>query len=338
MANETKVETKSEAKVNTIPKLKVDISKVVSTVRAGFGKDKASALQIATGSSVTKPSKDSDFVVWRNSDGSLSPWEALTGIRGIPFGMITSVEGKSNSGKSSTAMMFMKKAQEQGVLVILVDSENKFSKDRFDKLFGGNSDDILITTSKMILESGNHVEQIVHAVMEQNPNQKILVVIDSLGGLLPRNEGLEFHIDASKQMAAAAKDNGSLLRRIVSLMEKYKNREINDEMIACLLINQTYAQINSPGQTGAGGAKVAYYSSIIVQLTRRNDLTKIKNGVKVKYGILSRAKVAKNHLHSAEITVSELPIIITAGDIILASEKKTKASEEGDEELVVEDD
>jgi RecA/RadA recombinase len=318
------------------PRLKLNLDTVVSKVRTGFGKDKSAAAKISTGASISRPEKDSDFILW---DQPGSPWQLLTGTRGLIFGRITQIAGKSNSGKSSHAMQLMKLAQDQGVAVVLIDSENKFSKFRFENHFGGDASQLLITSSKMILEAGNHLEQMIHAIYEQNKKQKVLIVWDSLGGSLARNEGADT-LDSSKQMAAASKENGSVMRAIVRLMEEYKDKENNDEMIACLLINQSYANIGAPGQVQSGGQKVEYYSSLIIQLTRRGDITKVKDGMKIKTGIETRAKVSKNHVSDSETSVSELQLVITAGGIRLLKDAKLKSISEnsaGESELEEED-
>jgi RecA/RadA recombinase len=295
------------------------LNKLVEKARASYGKDKSRAMQISTGRDISRPTKDSDFICWKNS-----PWETLTGIRGLPFGRISQIAGKPDSGKSSMASQFMKNAQDQGVLVILWDSENKFSSHRFDNFFKGDSNNMLITTSKMILQGAEQIERLITAAMEDDPDRKVLVIWDSVGGTLAKNEGDETNLSDSKQMAAAAKENKMVMRNLTRVMEKYKHRETNEEMIAVLLINQTYANIGAPGQKESGGVGVEYFSSIILQLSRKQDLTKISKGVKIKTGIVSRAKVKKNHLFTGEFSVSELDLTVSAGGIGLLSEKKIK--------------
>ena len=297
---------------------KLDLNKIVNDVRSAYGKDRAKASQISTGSSISRPTDDSSFVCWKDS-----PWSELTGVPGIPFGRIVQIAGRPDSGKSSHAMQFMKLAQDQNVLVILCDVEGKFSVKRFDTKFHGDSSQVVIITSKMILECGDEIEKVITAAKDQDPDCKIMIVIDSVGGGLAKNEG-DDSMDSSKQMASAAKENGAVMRAIVRLMEKYKNREKNEESICALLINQVYARIGSPGQVEAGGQKVEYFSSIILQLTRKSDLTKIKDGVKRKIGIVTRAKVKKNHLFDGDDSVAELDLVITAGGIDLLSKQKTK--------------
>lgn len=300
---------------------KIDLNKLVSTVRSSYGKDKGRAAQISTGSNITKPTRDEEFVCWKDS-----PWELLTGIKGLPFGKVVQIAGRPDSGKSSHATAFMQKAQEQNCLVILWDTEGKFSPNRFDKYFHGDSSQLITVTSRMILEGGDEVEKIVHAAKEQDPACKVLIVWDSVGGTLAKNEG-EDSLGESKQMAAAAKENGQVMRAFVRLMEKYKLRETNEETVSVLLINQSYANIGAPGQKESGGQKVEYFSSIIVQLTRKSDLTKVVQGVKRKIGIVTRAKVKKNHLFDGEDSVAELDLVITAGSIDLLSNKKVKKSD-----------
>lgn len=303
---------------------KLDLNKIVSDVRSAYGKDKGKALQVSTGSSISRPVGDNAFVNWKDS-----PWHELTGVQGIPFGRIVQIAGRPDSGKSTHAMQFMKLAQDQNILVILLDSENKFSLKRFNNKFGGNSDELIIISSKMILEGADEVEKVVTAAKEQDIECRILIVVDSIGGSLAKNEG-EDSLDNSKQMASAAKENGTFMRGIVRLMEKYKNRETNEENICALLINQSYANIGAPGQKEAGGQKVEYFSSIILQLTRKSDLTKIKDGVKRKIGIVTRAKVKKNHLFDGDDSIAELDLVITAGGIDLLSKQKTKKDKSED--------
>lgn len=316
--------------------LKVDINKLVSDVKSSFGKDKGRASQISTGKDISRPVEDDDFIVWKDS-----PWELLTGIKGLPFGKVIQIAGRPDSGKSTHAAAFMKQAQDQGALVILWDTEGKFSANRFDKYFNGSSSDLVIVTSRMILEGGDQVEKIVHAAKEQDPECKILIVWDSVGGTLAKNEGEE-SLNETQQMASASKENGRVIRGFIRLMEKYKIKETNRETVGVLLINQSYANIGAPGQKESGGQKVEYFSSLILQLTRKSDLTKVVKGLKRKIGIVTRAKVKKNHLFDGEDSIAELDLMITAGGIDLLSNKKVKKEEtwgdesdtelEGDEE------
>lgn len=297
---------------------KVDLSSIlgsiVSGARESFKKgEKGLGLQIISGDNMSKPSKDSDFVFWKNS-----PWELCTSIIGCPFGKVIQISGRPDSGKSTHAMQFMKLAQDQGHLVILWDAEQKFSTKRFDEHFKGSSKDLLVVTNKMISEGADCVEALVHSAMKELPDKKIFIVWDSVGGSLPKSEKGKSKRD-SRQMAEAAKENGAVVRGFVMLMEEYRNKTTNEEKIGCLLINQTYANIGAPGQIESGGQKVAYHSSLIVQLTRVTDLFKTRDKVKRKVGIRTKMRVKKNHLFDGEDTIAQMLLDITAGGIAVSA-------------------
>lgn len=299
-------------------KITLDIESIVSKVQSSFGKDKGRAGEICKGSDIIYPTKDEEFVCWKDS-----PWQKLTSIKGVPFGKVVQIAGQPDSGKSTHAMQFMKNAMDQGVLSILWDSENKFSARRFSENFGGDPKKLIEITSKMILEGGDTVERTIHKIKEQEPDIKILLVWDSVGGTLAANEDVEINKDGSmeggldqgKQLAAAAKENGQVLRAFVRLMEKYKNRETGEETIGILLINQTYANIGSVGQKQSGGQKVEYFSSLILQLNRKGNIEWTRDGAKRKVGIISRAKVIKNHLFDGLECISEMELAVIAGGI-----------------------
>lgn len=309
----------------------IDINKVVADTRATYGKkEKSLKDQIGTGANITKPTEDHQFVLWKESH-----WEDLTGIKGLPFGYIVQIAGRPDSGKSSHAMAFMKQAQDQGVTVIFWDSEKKFSTKRYDDYFGGSSENMLWIGARAILEGGDAIARVISAIKAQSPNEKVLVVWDSVGGSLAKNESEQSLLDG-KQMAAAAKENGQVVRSFVNLMEKYKNKETNEDTIAFLLINQVYSNIGAPGQKESGGQKVEFHSSVILQLTRKSDLLIQREGKKYKTGIVTRAKVKKNHLFDGKDNIAELEVAVTASDVMVYEKKKKSSAAKG-ENLLDED-
>lgn len=301
---------KEVVKTDNKPALNVDA--ILNKARGVFGKsEKGLGLQITTASSVVRPNKDGDFICWPDSS-----WQIMTGIRGIPFGIIVQIAGRPDSGKSTHAMEFMVRAQKQGHIVILWDAEKKFSAKRYRDKFGGNPDEVILITNKMISEGGDIVDAVVHATMATHPNKKIFLVWDSVGGTLPQSEKDKAKRD-SRQAAEQAKESGRVVRGFVQLMEQYKNKETNEDRIAVLLINQTYANLKGPGQIESGGQKVEYHSSLIIQLTRKADLFKVREGIKRKVGISTRARVKKNHLFEGEDAIAEMILDIKANGVFV---------------------
>jgi len=312
--------------LKTKSKLKLDLNKLVKDVRSAYGKDKSRADQISTGDTIIRPKDDDDFIMWDNS-----AWSELVGLPGIPLNKIVQICGRPDSGKSTCAMEIMTRAQNQGFLVILIDSEGKFSKHRYDRHFKANSSELITINSRLILEAGDEVSKVVEVAKEQDPDCKILIVWDSIAASLSTGDSEKSLLD-TQQMAAHSKENGRVLRHWINLMEKYKNRETNKGTMAVLLINQTYANIGAPGQKESGGQKIEYFSSLILQLTRKKDLTKTVKGVKMKSGIVTRGKIRKNHLFDGDYNVSELDLVVTAGGIDLLSKQKVKGEVDGDED------
>ena len=318
---------KADDKVVKLNMAPLDINKLVKKAQETYGKkDQGLARQLSTGKTIIRPSEDKDFIVWTKGDH----WKALTNLKGIPYGRIVQISGKPDSGKSTHAMAFMKFAQDQGTLVILWDSERKFSPTRFDDKIGGNSDQLLVIDTNKIIDGAKAVAQLVHAAKEMNPNVKILIVWDSVGASLNSTEDRDDE-DFSQQPGVSAKETSYAIKKFNKLANKYMNKETGEETLATLVINQTYASIGmgAPTQIEKGGNEIYYLSSIIVQLSRKQDLNRVKDGNKYKYGIVSRAKIKKNHMFEGNECISELDLVISADGIHLAKDIKSIKDIEG---------
>ncbi len=312
----------------------LDINKLVKKAQESYGKKESGlSKQLATGKTLVRPNEDKDYIVWTKGDH----WQTLTHLKGIPFGRIVEISGKPDSGKSTHAMCFMKFAQDQETLVILWDAEKKFSAKRFDEKIGGCSDNLLIVDTNNIINGAKAVAHFVHAAKEMNPDIKILIVWDSVGSSINSTEDKDDSEDYSQQPGVTAKENAYAIRKFNKLANRYINRDTGEETIATLVINQTYANIGSVGQTEKGGGEIYYLSSVIIQLSRKQDLNRVKNGEKYKYGIVTRAKVKKNHLFDGDECISEMDLVVSADGIHLSKDVKNFDDIKGWEEEGSED-
>lgn len=301
-------------------KVNLDIASLVKDVRGRYGKDKAGlANDIVLGNDIRMPTEDTAYIL----SSEVEFWKPLVGVKGIPYGRIVQVSGKPDSGKSTTAMLFMKAAQDDGSLVILWDSEKKFDVKRYECKIGGDASQLVVSRNKLITEGVKQVAWYVKEAKEQNPDLKIFIVWDSVGSTLNSSQDDEDD-EFSKQPGVTAKEVGFAITKLNSLIERYRNVKTGEDTIAVLCINQVYANIGSVGHKERGGGQLEYLSSVILQLSRKKDLTKIRNGQPVKYGILTRAKVKKNHLFSGEDCIAELDLVVTSTGISL--EEKVRAS------------
>lgn len=284
---------------------KIDVNKIVAEARKLYAKDKKANTIICTGDEVKTEYSDSDVILLDNSN----PLRLLLNLPGIPFNKIIQVAGKADSGKSTLAGEVMASAQKSGVQVILFDSEQKFDSARFKNCFKGDPAKILMVKTNEILKGGELVRKYITAVKEQDEEAKILFVWDSVGGSQSRSHA-ERELDSEKhaQPGQDAKENGSIMKMVVALINKYP------DSIAVYLANQTYAKIGfmQHGDAASGGAKIEYHSSFIVMLKRIKVLTKTVKGVLTKYGIVTRATVTKNHLSQSETSVHQLDFQVSA--------------------------
>lgn len=283
---------------------KIDVKSIVSDMQKLYAKDKKIQSIITTGDSVKQDYTDADVVPLPSGH----PLRELTGLPGIPFNKIIQVAGKPDTGKSTFAMETMVSAQKAGIQVILWDSEDKFDSSRLASV-GGLPADILLVKTNEILKGAELVRRYITAVKDQNEEAKILFVWDSVGGSQSRSHA-ERELDNEKhaQPGQDAKENGSVMKTLVALINKYP------DSIAVYLANQTYAKIGfmQHGDAASGGAKIEYHSSFIVMLKRIKVLTKVVKGVLTKHGIITRATVTKNHLSQSKTSVHQLDFQISA--------------------------
>lgn len=299
---------------------KIDLSKIVSDMHKLYAKDKKAQSIIATGDAVKQKYTSEDVVPLPESH----PLRMLSGLPGLPFNKIVQVAGKPDSGKSTMASECIVAAQKSGAQVIVWDSEDKFDSNRLTAM-GGDPSKILLIRTNEILKGGELTRRYISAVKEQDSEAKILFVWDSVGGSQSRSHA-ERELDNEKhaQPGQDAKENGSIMKVLVSLINKYP------DSIAVYLANQTYAKIGfmQKGDAAAGGTKIEYHSSFIVMLKRIKVLTKVIKGVTTKYGIITRATVSKNHLSQNETSIHQLDFEITAKGATLTESEAEDSDED----------
>lgn len=283
----------------------VDVNKIVADMQKLYAKDKKAQSIITTGASVKVEYTDKDGIVAPEN----SVFRQLSKLPVLPFNKIIQFAGKPDTGKSTIAGEIMASAQQMGAQVILWDSEDKFDANRFKEFFKGSPESVLLIKTNEILKGGELVRRYINAVKEQSKDAKVLFVWDSVGGSQSRSHA-EKELDNEKhaQPGADAKENGAIMKMLVSIINKYP------DSICVYLANQTYAKIGfmQHGDAASGGYKIEFHSSYIVMLKRIKVLVKKVNGVLTKVGIITRATVTKNHLSQSKTSIHQLDFQITA--------------------------
>ena len=217
--------------------------------------------------------------------------------RGIPLGRVTCFAGESGSGKSFICSgNLVKQAQQQGILPIVLDSENALDSDWLSALGVDISEDKLMRFGvSMIDEVAKFVSEFMKGYKDQysdmpyEERQKVLFVVDSLGMLLTPTDVDQFERgDMKGDMGRKPKALTALVRNAVNL--------IAGNPVGVVATNHTYASQDmfDPDDKISGGQGFIYASSIVVAM-RKLKLKEDEDGNKITdvRGIRAACKVMK---------------------------------------------
>ena len=281
---------------------KIDVSKVVADVQKLYNKDQKKSDAIGLGSRL-RGTSDADFVVMPEW------WQKGTNTKGIPFGKIVMIAGDSDSGKTSCAVAAMKAAQAQGVTVLYVETENKTTVQDLTG-WGVNADDVMLVQSSIAEEAFELMFKLWDAFFKSYPNEKLLVVFDSLGNVVSKRDSEMDLTQSSQKPGGKGQINRLGLNKLVAKRD--------DGDAAILVINYTYDNIGSPGKTNAGGKALNFFSCLTYQTSRKQWLEKTVKGEKIRTGAKVQWKLFKNHLDKANPGPKVVEFDITAEGVKLA--------------------
>lgn len=265
---------------------KFDFSKTISKVQASFKKDTRRAKQFGDGNNLESITKDpKDYVVMPKW------WMEKIGILGLKFGHVYQIAGDSDTGKTSLSVLAMKQAQEQGHIVIYVETEQSTSPEALNKSQIA-PEGIITIRSNIVEHIYDNISAMLEGIRDDYPDEKVLLVIDSYGQTISMRDSEMKFSEQSAKVGGASKINRMGLEMLIAKME--------EQAIALLIVNYNYANIGSVGRTEAGGNALYFHSKVILQSSRVSDYIKTVKGEKVKAGVDVRWKVKKNrYLNSA---------------------------------------
>ena len=213
--------------------------------------------------------------------------------KGVPMGKVTVFAGESGAGKSYFASgNIVKAAQEQGIFVVLIDSENALDEAWLQAL-GVDTDE-----SKLLKLSMSMIDDVAKTIstfmkdyksMAEEERPKVLFVIDSLGMLLTPTDVDQFDKgDMKGDLGRKPKALTALVRNTVNMIGSYN--------VGLVATNHTYASQDmfDPDDKISGGQGFIYASSIVVAM-RKLKLKEDEDGNKVSdvRGIRAACKVMK---------------------------------------------
>jgi RecA/RadA recombinase len=211
--------------------------------------------------------------------------------KGVPLGKVTVFAGESGAGKSYICSgNLVRHAQEQGIYVILIDSENALDEDWLKALGVDTSEDKLLKLNMaMIDDVAKTINEFMKEYKTMEDRPKVLFVIDSLGMLLTPTDVNQFEAgDLKGDMGRKPKALTALVRNCVNMF--------GSANVGLVATNHTYASQDmfDPDDKISGGQGFIYASSIVVAM-KKLKLKEDEDGNKISEvkGIRAACKVMK---------------------------------------------
>jgi len=212
---------------------------------------------------------------------------------GIPQRKITEISGVFSVGKSTLALQVVAEAQKLKMDCLWCDTEFSFMEDYGD-VFQVDSLNLDLVAERFAEENLDAIEEWADA------HKNALIVLDSIGGLLPRAEA-EKGADG-KVIGGQAKLIATFCRKMVPILA------MNN--IAMIVLNHQFVDIMSGKLKTSGGAKLEYSKSIWLMLRPANK--RVMKG-DTQIGMIVNAEVRKNKLAATMKQSAELTLIFGDG-------------------------
>lgn len=215
-------------------------------------------------------------------------------FKGIPLGKVSLMAGESGSGKSFLCSgNIVKNAQDQGIYVVLVDTENALDEKWLHALGVDTDEDKLLKLNmSMIDDLAKTISEFMkeYKTLAVDARPKVLFVVDSLGMMMTPTDLAQFEEGSMKgDFGRKPKALSALMRNCCNMFGEYE--------IGMICTNHTYASQNifSPDAVISGGNGPIFAASIVVAL-QKLKLKEDVDGNKTSEvrGIRSACKIMKS--------------------------------------------
>jgi recombination protein RecA len=219
---------------------------------------------------------------------------------GLPVGRITECYGDTSTGKSLIAGQVAAMAQQDGHIVVYMDTEHAASLPIM-KAVGVNMDELIYHAPDTIEECFTMMKDAIDYKHDVAPNALMLLIWDSIAA-----SATQFELD--NEFGKASMGRGAQL--LSAGLRKIKG-DLARNRVCTLLLNQTREKIGimfGDNETTYGGKAVEFYASIRIRLKKGQ---KIKDAKKI-IGLSTRASVVKNKV-APPFLGCELPVYFGHG-------------------------
>lgn len=191
---------------------------------------------------------DTEFANLGTIPTSIAALDELLG-GGIHVGHITELFGKESVGKSTLALQIIAAAQQQGIPCLLADSEYQFTPD-YAATLGIDCDKLELVQFRIGEETFDEIER--WASEKKNG----LIVLDSMGGILPKEEAEKSA--ESKSIGLQSRLMASHCRKIIGLLMENRN--------AYIIVNHQVTNLTTGSIGSSGGAKLEHHKTFSIWL------------------------------------------------------------------------
>lgn len=186
---------------------------------------------------------------------------------GVPKGRIVGFAGPSQAGKTYITNKILAKAQQQGLIPVIFDTEMAVDEAACTGV-GLDSSRVKYVPVQTVEDCRNQLVAFLDSVIEAKAQGKFIICIDSLGNLASQKE-----ID-DVEKGKTAMDMGTRAKGLKSMMRTltFKAAQANTTI---LFVNHTYddpaAMFPTLVKQQSGGKGPVYLASVLVQLAKRDE-------------------------------------------------------------------
>jgi recombination protein RecA len=218
--------------------------------------------------------------------------------KGVPLGKVTMFAGESGSGKSFICSgNLVKSAQDMGIFVVLIDSENALDESWLHALDVDTSPEKLLKLNMAMIDAvGKVISDFVteyrasYGDLDPDERPEVLFVVDSLGMLMSPTEINQFEAgDMKGDFGRKAKQLKALITNCVNMF--------GDLNIGLVATNHIYASQDmfDPDDKISGGSGMIFASSIVVGIKKlKLKIDAEGNKTSQVHGIRAVCKVVKS--------------------------------------------
>lgn len=169
---------------------------------------------------------------------------------GIELGCITEIFGERSAGKSTLALQIIAAAQKQGHSCFFADTEFQFTPVFADSL-GVDCSTLEFSQFRLGEETFDAIEEWAEK------NKKSVIILDSMGGVLPREEAEK--TAEGKTIGLQSRLMAAHCRKMIGLLAKNRN--------AYAIINHQVTNLTTGRIGSSGGSKLEFHKRNSVRLT-----------------------------------------------------------------------